>query len=147
VCYLHSDISVSLYSTHPRLFSDILQLLPNRPSARVAWNCLLESREDPKYHAINSDGYKLIENEPKEFMKSKISITFDMNKLQAIPNPGEYGSPGRVLVIMNPIRAPRSPQSHQLYDHPLINSESMLVLRHLPKINRISAVSFAGAWM
>ena len=77
----------------------------------------------------------------------QISITFDMNKLQAIPNPGENGSPGKVLVTMNPIRGPRSPQSSQIYYHPLISSESIVALRHLYKINGTENISFAGAWM
>jgi predicted NAD/FAD-binding protein len=78
---------------------------------------------------------------------SKISITFDMNKLQDIPLPGEPGSPGRVLVTMNPIRTPRNLQSSKVYYHPLIASESIVMSRYLDKINGVDNVSFAGAWM
>lgn len=70
-----------------------------------------------------------------------------MNKLQAIPSPGEFESPGRVLVTMNPVRIPRSPQSSHFYEHPVISSKSMLALRQLHKINGTAGVSFAGAWM
>lgn len=113
----------------------------------MAWNCLLESRPVPTHSAINRNGYALVDKDADSYKSSKISITFDMNKLQAIPNPGEYGSPGRVLVTMNPIRAPRSPQSSHVYYHPLITSESIIMSRHLHKINGVLNVSFAGAWM
>jgi predicted NAD/FAD-binding protein len=80
-------------------------------------------------------------------MGSAISITFDMNKLQGIPFPGETGSPGRVLVTMNPIRFPRNPQRSQVYYHPLLTSESILMSPHLDRINGAGNISFAGAWM
>ena len=70
-----------------------------------------------------------------------------MNKLQAIPNPGHHGSPGRVLVTMNPTHTPRSSQSSQVYHHPLISSESFLASRRLHEINGVWGISFAGAWM
>ena len=76
-----------------------------------------------------------------------ISITFDMNKLQDIPLPGEPGSPGRVLVTMNPIYTPRNLQSKEVYYHPLVTSESILMSRYLDKINSVDHISFAGAWM
>lgn len=50
-------------------------------------------------------------------------------------------------MTLNPLRAPRSPQSSQVYYHPLISSESILALRHLYKISGIASISFAGAWM
>ncbi len=70
-----------------------------------------------------------------------------MNKLQAIPLPGEPGSPGRVLVTMNPIRIPRSVHGCDIYHHPLISSESILMARHLHLINGVAKIGFAGAWM
>ncbi len=88
-----------------------------------------------------------MDDKPEDRKSSKISITFDMNKLQSIPSPWEEGSPGRVLVTMNPIRIPRSPQSSHVYHHPLLSSKSILALKHLHKINGVSNVSFAGAWM
>ncbi|RYP08961.1 hypothetical protein DL764_001572 [Monosporascus ibericus] len=125
VCYLHSDAS------H----------LPRRASARAAWNCFLDSSKE-----TNKSG--LAQSLPDESgSRKKISITFDMNKLQAIPFPGEPGSPGRVLVSMNPIHIPYSHQSSHVYYHPLISSESILMARNLHLINGVSNIGFAGAWM
>ncbi|KHO01973.1 amine oxidase [Metarhizium album ARSEF 1941] len=122
-CYLHSDTS----------------LLPRRLSARAAWNCTLA----PHTPTAAQDHVK--QNEGNH--GRKLSLTFDMNRLQEIPRPGEPGSPGRVLVSMNPVRAPRSVQSSHVYCHPIINSECILMARHLHKINGIRRVGFAGAWM
>ncbi|KAG8419044.1 hypothetical protein J3459_011585 [Metarhizium acridum] len=123
ICYLHSDTS----------------LLPERPSARAAWNCTLVP------HQSTTAQDHLTQNEPK--CGRKLSLTFDMNKLQGIPSPGEPGSPGRVLVSMNPIHVPCSVQSSHVYHHPIINSECILMTRHLHKINGTRNISFAGAWM
>ncbi|RYP22269.1 hypothetical protein DL765_001783 [Monosporascus sp. GIB2] len=116
--------------------------LPRRPSARAAWNCFLESSKE----TTKKSGR--VQHLPDERgSKKKISITFDMNKLQAIPFPGERGSPGRVLVSMNPIRIPHSLQSSHVYYHPLISSESILMARNLHLINGVRNIGFAGAWM
>jgi predicted NAD/FAD-binding protein len=45
--------------------------------------------------------------------------------LQDIPMPGEPGSPGRVLVTMNPNQTPQASQSSHVYHHPLITSGSI----------------------
>ncbi|OTA64665.1 hypothetical protein K449DRAFT_463719 [Hypoxylon sp. EC38] len=78
-----------------------------------------------------------------------------MNKVQAIPFPGELGSPGRVLVAMNPVHryhdgaliSPHSVQSTHVYYHPLISSESILMSRHINFINGVTGIAFAGTWM
>ncbi|KAI0476353.1 FAD/NAD(P)-binding domain-containing protein [Xylariaceae sp. FL0804] len=152
-CYLHSDTSVSSPISTPMIsqaardwpcltYHTGIQLLPKRPSARVAWNCFVETREPPKYLG----DYKV---PAPSVGGSRISITFDMNKLQAIPMPGEPGSPGRVLVSMNPLRAPSTStfQSSQEYQHPLVSSESILMAPHLNRINGVGGIFFAGAWM
>ncbi|RCI17199.1 hypothetical protein L249_1849 [Ophiocordyceps polyrhachis-furcata BCC 54312] len=108
------------------LHSDVTQL-PRRPSARVAWNCFISDSPSSK--------------------SRRIALTFDMNKLQAIPFPGQAGSPGRVLVTMNPPTAPSSVQSTHVYYHPLISSESILGTRRLHEVNGPGSVTFAGAWM
>ncbi|EQL03527.1 amine oxidase [Ophiocordyceps sinensis CO18] len=127
VCYLHSD------TRH----------LPKCRRARSAWNCFLEPNKLVQDDKLQDD--KLVQDKPCS--SKTISITFDMNKLQAIPLPGEPGSPGRVLVTMNPTRCPRSVQSSHVYYHPLISSESVLMTRHMHSINGVAAISFAGAWM
>ena len=113
----------------------------------MAWNCAIESDGHGTSSPGTSDTYLSVQHEKKDSEQSRLSITFDMNKLQAIPSLGEEGSPGRVLVTMNPFRLPQSPQCSQIYYHPLIDSESMLALQHLHKINGVSSISFAGAWM
>jgi predicted NAD/FAD-binding protein len=70
-----------------------------------------------------------------------------MNRLQSIPSPGEKNSPGRVLVSMNPLRVPSAVQAQIEYYHPLISHESLLMTRHLHRINGVSCICFAGAWM
>lgn len=83
----------------------------------------------------------------KSIYPRKISVTFDMNRLQGIPLPGEDGSPGRVLVSMNPIHSPRAVKGVYKYRHPLFSSASVLASKSLHAINGVTSVSFAGAWM
>ena len=83
----------------------------------------------------------------KSIYPRKISVTFDMNRLQEIPLPGEDGSPGRVLVSMNPIHSPRAVKGVYKYRHPLFSSASVLASKSLHAINGVASVSFAGAWM
>ncbi|KAI1357427.1 FAD/NAD(P)-binding domain-containing protein [Xylaria arbuscula] len=120
ICYLHSDT----------------MLLPRRESARVAWNCFLSRSHDFPDQKL-----------PRIAPQPSISLTFDMNKLQRIPFPGEPDSPGRVLVSMNPLRTPHQPQSVHIYHHPLINTESISMVDSLHMINGVAHISFAGAWM
>ncbi|KAI9722162.1 MAG: hypothetical protein M1828_004844 [Chrysothrix sp. TS-e1954] len=119
VCVLHSDES----------------LMPNRPTTYAAWNCLMRSSAGPQVL-------------PEEHDK-QISLTFDMNKLQQIPMPGEDYSPGRVLISMNPIHEPEpaTVQSSHVYYHPLLSSASVSATSRLGSINGVDRVSFAGAWM
>ena len=77
----------------------------------------------------------------------KISVTFDMNRLQDIPGPGKPKSPGRVLVSMNPIHQPKSVHSEYIYHHPLFSAASFSAKRRLHEINGTNGVGFAGAWM
>ena len=70
-----------------------------------------------------------------------------MNRLQGIPMPGQPGSPGRVLVSMNPIHSPNKVEGTYIYRHPLFSSASVLASERLHLINGVASVSFAGAWM
>lgn len=129
------------------------QLLPRRPSARVAWNCFLSPGNSSNDSMPLSKHTTLCKSPPEKEggcsspEPSKICITFDMNKLQSIPFPREQGSPGRVLVSLNPPRPPRSPQSSHVYHHPLVSAESIGMAARLHEINGVASVSFAGAWM
>jgi predicted NAD/FAD-binding protein len=77
-----------------------------------------------------------------------VSVLFDMNRLQEIPGPGSPGSPGRILISMNPIRTPQSIRTQHLYYHPILDSPSIQASRSLNELNRASPnISFAGAWM
>ena len=109
----------------------------------MAWNCQLsqartglesEDTKDPSLSRIQGGS-------------STITLTFDMNKLQSIPFPGSPGSPGRVLVTMNPTRQPNAVQSSHVYYHPFLNCRSLEMTRHLHRINGVNGISFAGAWM
>ena len=126
-------------------------MLPKRPSAQVAWNCSIHSHHQKPLadDAENARGsYRnSIEKPRREPSAESMSVTFDMNRLQDIPFPGEPGSPGRVLVSMNPTREPKAVQSIHIYDHPVINSESVLATQKLALLNAAPNLSFAGAWM
>lgn len=125
--------------------------MPHRPNARASWNCLMQSSGKPDRDIPNQRNRGLINGE-KDLLRemkyaSKISVTFDMNRLQQIPSPGEPGSPGRVLVSMNPIHEPKSMKGRYYYRHPLFSSASISASKRLHEINGIANVSFAGAWM
>lgn len=125
-----------------------LQFLPRRPSARTAWNCFLDrSCNVDNAHQVRDS--EKTEAELINASSSRISITFDMNKLQDIPLPGEPGSPGHVLVTMNPTSKPRGLQSSQIYYHPLLNAKSLQMAERLHELqcDGPKGVSFAGAWM
>ena len=96
---------------------------------------------------VDGDDEKKTAHGRINYPKSRISITFDMNKLQHIPLPRETGSPGRVLVTMNPPREPRALQSSQVYYHPLLNAKSLQMTERLHELKSDGGVSFAGAWM
>lgn len=115
VCYLHSDTSVSNLSMLIQIRVCVLtsKLLPARPAARVAWNCSLEKITVSKRSQDKAPPDK--KSTRIEELSSNISVTFDMNKLQAIPEPGNPGSPGKVLVSMNPCRVPKFVRSKHLY--------------------------------
>ena len=127
--------------------------MPTRPSAGASWNCLMQSTgvrcspsEESEQEAMSSigGGRPLL---TKSSSPQKVSVTFDMNRSQGIPGPSEPGSPGRVLVSMNPIHPPHDAQGTYVYDHPLFSSDSIQASRRLDLINGVSNVSFAGAWM
>lgn len=143
VCYLHSDTDVRWTTRYFYNPSSVLMLtgpsfkfLPKRSSARVAWNCFLG-----RAHNTEAEQVKV--------SNSRISITFDMNKLQGIPVPGKPGSPGQVLVTLNPTKEPRATQSSQVYYHPLLNAKSLQMAERLHELQRDGpeGVIFAGAWM
>ena len=77
----------------------------------------------------------------------KVSVTFDMNRLQRIPGPGEPRDMGRVLVSMNPTHTPKGIKGTYTYHHPLFSSSSFQAATKLHLVNGVSDVSFAGAWM
>lgn len=126
--------------------------MPKRVSARTSWNCLLQSTR--KHLTVSQEQVQAVQPYSDEtsatrrsIYAQKISVTFDMNRLQGIPMPGEPGSPGRVLVSMNPIHSPTKVKGTSIYRHPLFSSASVLASQHLHLINGVANVSFAGAWM
>ncbi|KAI1127285.1 FAD/NAD(P)-binding domain-containing protein [Nemania abortiva] len=126
VCVLHSDIS----------------LLPRSPTACAAWNCFLDTNHSCAEYNSQDECFK-----PLCKSVSRMSVTFDINRLQGIPFPGTPDSPGRILVTMNPHRIPRFQQGSYEYYHPLISSDSVNMSHHMHMINGVDKVSFAGAWM
>ena len=129
-----------------------IQLMPFRPNARASWNCLMQSSKRFRPAICRYLPGNLDVSEGKDILRDmqeaqKISVTFDMNRLQSIPKPGEAGSPGRVLVSMNPIREPRSVQGRYWYSHPLFSADSIQASKRLHEINGVSNISYAGAWM
>ncbi|KAI0812855.1 FAD/NAD(P)-binding domain-containing protein [Xylaria sp. FL0064] len=126
VCVLHSDTT----------------FLAQPESFQTAWTCFLDTEQCFKQvNAQEVPAKSLYMNRPR------ISVTFDINKVQGIPLPGTPGSPGRVLVTLNPYRVPKLQQGMYIYEHPLITSESFSMAHQIHNINGIDKISFAGAWM
>ncbi|KAI1170956.1 FAD/NAD(P)-binding domain-containing protein [Nemania sp. FL0916] len=126
VCVLHSDTT----------------FVARSPWMQTAWSCFLDTEQSTAH--CNKEK---VPSAAVYSSRSRISVTFDINKVQAVPLPGAPRSPGRVMVTMNPHRTPHSQQGVYEYYHPLITSESFSMALHLPKINGVNKVSFAGAWM
>lgn len=124
-----------------------MQLLPRRPAARASWNCMMQSMPPTQHFDEKSSLIAHADHHYKPYHTRKISVTFDMNRLQGIPNPGLSGSPGRVLVSLNPIRQPQSVHSEYIYHHPLFSSDSFSAQKRLCEINGTAGISYAGAWM
>ena len=121
--------------------------MPCRKSACASWNCLMQNSKLPRSNSPCQERTKGKGDPAGSSRPQKISVTFDVNRLQRIPGPGEPGSPGRVLVSLNPIQPPRDIKGTYVYHHPLSTSASFQVSRHLHLINGVKILSFAGAWM
>lgn len=81
------------------------------------------------------------------YSKRRICVHNDMNRLQSIPFPGQPGSPGRVIVTLNPLRQPKAIQCQRTYYLPIISSAAVQASRQLDLLNKSDNISFAGAWM
>lgn len=81
------------------------------------------------------------------YSKRQICVHNDMNRLQSIPFPGQLGSPGRVIVTLNPLRQPDAIQCQRIYYLPIISSAGVQAARHLDLLNKADNTSYAGAWM
>ncbi|CRG83868.1 hypothetical protein PISL3812_01224 [Talaromyces islandicus] len=132
-CVMHSDLT----------------FLPKNPKAHASWICHMPSKvssEEDKSAQKPEEKKPLLDNDAGS--DGPVSVLFDMNRLQEIPGPGLSGSPGRILISMNPIRTPQSIRSQHLYYHPILDSPSIQASRDLNVLNRASPnISFAGAWM
>jgi predicted NAD/FAD-binding protein len=94
-------------------------------------------KDDPTKRLISKSFYS----------KQQVCVHNDMNRLQSIPWPGQPGSPGRVIVTLNPLRQPDSIQCQRTYHLPIICSAGVKAARKLHLLNEADNVSFAGAWM
>ena len=123
--------------------------MPHRKSAYASWNCIMQSAEPSHSISQKHDKYFIEDkdNPARNIHSKRISVTFDMNRLQRIPGPEEPGSPGRIFVSLNPTHSPRNIMGTYTYHHPLFSSASFQASEYLHLINGVKSLSFAGAWM
>lgn len=74
----------------------------------------------------------------------KVSLTYNMNKLQHIPREPF----GDVLVTLNPLQKPRRDKIHgqYFYTHPLYTPSAVRAQKLLRTIQNKRGISYAGAW-
>jgi predicted NAD/FAD-binding protein len=74
----------------------------------------------------------------------QICLTYNMNKLQAIPS-SDFGP---ILVTLNPIWPPRESRVQGVfdYDHPLYTPAAVKAQGLLPQIQGVREISYIGAW-
>ncbi|KAF4965351.1 hypothetical protein F66182_18026, partial [Fusarium sp. NRRL 66182] len=125
-------------------------ILPAKKSAQAAWNAVIPSVEYNRVRAEIAVG----NGDPTErllsksyYSKRRICVHNDMNRLQSITFPGQPGSPGRVIVTLNPLRQPKAIQCQRTYYLPIISSAAVQESRQLDLLNKSDNISFAGAWM
>ncbi|MFB7462277.1 NAD(P)/FAD-dependent oxidoreductase [Streptomyces sp. NPDC056224] len=108
------------YSRNPTVLHTDTSVLPRSAAARASWNCRLSDCRP------SADG---------------IRISYDMNRLQRLPdgpryvvslNAGEDIAPDRVVARM-------------VYDHPVYTPQSVAAQRQLPRLNT-AVTAYAGAW-
>lgn len=100
--------------------------MPKRVAAHASWN-------------YTTTGASL-----EKVLDERVSVTFDMNKLQMIPR-DEFGP---VLVSMNPDRQPdpNTVQARCEYEHPLYSVEAVDAQNELKEFQGRDGICFAGAW-
>lgn len=99
------------------------------PTSRRAWSSL---------------NYSSISSSMSQVHAGKSSLTYNMNKLQHIPQ-----SPfGDVLLTLNPVNRPRSAliRGRYFYSHPIITSSTVTAQNQLKSIQNTRSISYAGAW-
>ncbi|RAO66186.1 uncharacterized protein BHQ10_002198 [Talaromyces amestolkiae] len=125
-------------------------VLPAKKSAQAAWNAVIPSMEDNRVRAkvdFGNDEQTERLLSKSYYSKRQICVHNDMNRLQSIPFPGRPGSPGRVIVTLNPLQKPEAIQCQRTYYLPIISSAAVQASRHLDLLNKSDNISFAGAWM
>ncbi|MEO8096917.1 MAG: FAD-dependent oxidoreductase [Acidobacteriota bacterium] len=103
-------------SNHAVLHTDD-RLLPRRPAARASWNYLLQG-------------------------PGKVSLTYDMNRLQSLAVPENY------CVTLNAASIIRSDRvlKQITYHHPLMNAASMGAQRRWAEISGLHRTHYCGAY-
>lgn len=74
----------------------------------------------------------------------KVSLTYDMNKLQHIPREAF----GNCFVTVNPLHEPKAAtvQGRYSYSNPVYDQLTLRALELLPRIQNKRGISYAGAW-
>ncbi|OWZ79075.1 amine oxidase [Cryptococcus neoformans Bt85] len=110
------------------------ELMPTRKKAWTAWNYLTSTKPISPSH----------ESKTSASAVNTISITFDLNVLQSLPD----SKHGHIFVTLNPPTPPTPSKtlSRWIYHHPTLTPALLRAQQQLPSIQGVRGLYFVGAW-
>ncbi|KAH7101610.1 FAD/NAD(P)-binding domain-containing protein [Auriculariales sp. MPI-PUGE-AT-0066] len=119
------------WNTNEAILHSDISLMPRSRMAWAAWNYLTSSYEQ-------KDG-------SKGANVSDMSLTYGMNTLQHL----DENRHGPVLVTLNPPFEPAADKvvGRWKYEHPVLDTKAISAQDHIPSIQNVRGIAFAGAWV
>ncbi|KAK0504455.1 FAD/NAD(P)-binding domain-containing protein [Armillaria luteobubalina] len=123
-------LSIFKWNKNESVLHSDTRLLPKSYLAKSCWNYL-------SFSTVMPDGQTKANND-------QVSVTFDMNVLQHIPEKKH----GPVLVSINPPFEPEAStvQGRWMFDHPVLDGNGIRAQRMLRTIQGIRGITYAGGY-